>query len=327
MDIETTHGLITGLVDAAEAVRTNWASRRDQLDVVKVIDPDRSWWPTLQRAGFRIHPAWITWVAPVGDSESAFLTRLSRNERATIRSGQRSVAAGGIEFRVTTPVTAAAFDAFLALYDQQIATMLHGIPFARLERETILAVAGDYFTVEALVGRRLVGCCVCRIRRDISTVVIRFASCAPDGRQQQVVRAMYMKVFDTVRRLDYPTISLGSDPALYGHIAQPGLFAFKSRLRFTPVPARLLGSIDDPDEASLVLRLGALTEPSLLLNYQVDSLPSDGTAPLTLDVPLALDVLTATTDLDVSSYRAPFLVGLRVRQIPCIRSIATASVP
>ena len=319
MRIETTHGLITGLTDPDEAASTDWSRWRDQLDVVKVVDPDRWWWPALHRAGFRVHPAWLTWVSPVGASEEAFLARVSRKERTTIRAAQRAAAERGIEFKVTRPITDAVFDLFLALYEHQVASMEHGVPFARIERDDILAKASDYLSVEAWVGGRLVGCCVCRIQRELSTVVIRFATSASDGRRHNVVRPMYMKVFETARQLGYDSISLGSDPALYGHIAKPGLFTFKSGLRFTPVPARRLGFIDDPDEATLVLRLDALTDPTLLVGYAV----TPG-VPLDEHIPLQLSVFTST-GVDLTRYQAPFLAGVNTLHIPRINDLATAS--
>ena len=322
MRIETSHGLITCMTDPDEAVSTDWTSWRDQVDLVKVIDPDRSCWPALHRAGFRMHPAWITWLAPVGASEDDFLARLSRKERTAIRAAQRGVAERGVEFRVTAPVTAAAFDAFLSLYEDQIETMEQGIPFARLERDGILARAGDHFTVEAWAAEGLVACCVCRIDRDVSTVVIRFASFARDARRHNVVRPMCMAVFETIRRLGFGMVSLGSDPALYGHIGQPELFTFKSGLRFTPVPSRRLGWIDDPDEATLLLRLDGLTDPSLLVSYLFQPGAPLGEVPPTVDPPLQLDAFTSG-HLDLSRYRAPFLASLSMRRIPPDEALAT----
>jgi hypothetical protein len=278
----------------------------------------------LHRAGFRVHPAWITWLSPLGASEEDFLARLSKKERTTIRAARRGATERGIELTVTAPITPAVFDGFLALYEDQVAGMEHGIPFARLERDEILAHADDYFTVEAWAAGRLLGCCVCRIRRELSTVVIRFATSARDSRMQNVVRPMYMEVFDTARRLGYATISLGSDPALYGHIARPGLFTFKSGLRFRPVPTRRLGWIEDPDEATMVLRLDALTDPSLLVCYAHGPALQRGEEASSSDVPLQLSVYTAC-DIDLSPYRAPFLESLTVHPTPRISALAAAS--
>jgi hypothetical protein len=96
-------------------------------------------------------------------------------------------------------------------------------------------------------------------------------------------------------------------------MAKPGLFSFKSRLGFTPVPSRLFGSIEDPDEATMVLRLDALTEPSVLVCYQA---PDNGE--ITLGTRLRLEVLTNDPDVDVAPFRAPFLAGVNVRE-PALR--------
>ena len=40
------------------------------------------------------------------------------------------------------------------------------------------------------------------------------------------------------RDLGLQWISLGSDPSLYGDLAMPGLFTFKARLGFVPIPIR-----------------------------------------------------------------------------------------
>ncbi|MEV5509368.1 hypothetical protein [Streptomyces orinoci] len=44
--------------------------------------------------------------------------------------------------------------------------------------------------------------------------------------------ACYMQAFQTARELGCQEISLGTDPAFYGHVAKPGLFGFKSARRF-----------------------------------------------------------------------------------------------
>lgn len=306
MDVETTHGLTTALVTVDEALTF---SPHGGLDVVRVVDPPAAAWPALARAGFAVHPSWVTWIAPVGSSEDDYLARLTGKERRSVRAGQRFVASEGIALKVASPLDEASFDAFLALYDVQIGSMRHGVPYARMERSEILAAGSDYFAVLAYLSDALVGACVCRLRRDISTVVIRFASTAPSSRQQRLVRAMYMQVFQTAREMGFNDISLGSDPALYGHMAKPGLFAFKSALRFTPVPARFLGTMDDPDEATKVLRLDALTDPSLLLSYQLD-----GVEEIAQHTPLRADLVT-NGEADLGQYDAPFLTDVGVRRV------------
>lgn len=311
VDVEQDHGLTTARVGTHEALTGDWSGAAE-LDVVRVVDPAPEDWPRLRRAGFAVKPAWITWLAPVRGSEEEYLDRLSVNERRNVRLGLRFTADHGIELRTTDPLDAEAFDAFLVLYDRQIAGMRHGVPFARHQRADILDRREDYFLVRAFDGGELIGCCVCWKRPDVSTAQIRFVTTAEDGRRNRLVRAMYMRVFRTARELGFGTVSLGTDPALYGHIAKPGLFAAKSRLGFTPIPARMFASDDDPDEAVRVVRLSALTDPSLLISYH---LSADHVGPVDEKTPLRLDVLTAGREVDTSPYRAPFLTEVGVRHI------------
>ncbi|MFF4209113.1 GNAT family N-acetyltransferase [Streptomyces sp. NPDC001796] len=313
MVVETTYGLTTALVTADEALHTNWASRRREFDVVRVVDPEPHCRPQLRRAGFAVHPAWVTWIAPAGPSEEAFLDGLSGKERRSVRAGMRFVAEQGIRMKAVVPLDPDTYDTFLELYERQISTMRHGVPFARHDRDDVLAHADEYFAVQALADDTLVGCCVCRVREDVSTVVIRFAATAPDSRQHRVVRAMYMQAFQVARELGCRDISLGTDPALYGHIAKPGLFSFKTALRFTPIPARFFGTMDDPDEATRVLRLDALSEPSLLLRYHLPA--DDGSGPIAEGTPLGLDVLITEPAPDLVAYQAPFVRDVDVRLV------------
>jgi GNAT superfamily N-acetyltransferase len=313
--IDSSHGLRTAVVDAAEAAETEWESTGAGIDVVRVVDPDPVSWPALRRAGFAIMPACVTWISPVGASDEDFLGRLSSDEGRNIRQGQRFAADRGIRLDVRAPLDAEAFDAFLDLYVRQVGAMRHGVPFAQWQRDGILAEADDYLLVRALDGDgALVGGCVCLWRRDVSALQIRFASATPDARRGGLIRAMYQRVFQEARDLGCATVSLGTDPSIYGHIAKPGLFRFKSRLGFTPVAARIFGSDDDPDEANRVLRLDALSEPSLLLSYDLPE--GAGTDDITADTALRMDVLTRDGDVDTAFYRAGFLTEVDIRKIP-----------
>ncbi|QFZ21210.1 GNAT family N-acetyltransferase [Saccharothrix syringae] len=311
MEVAVALGLRAGLITVDEALAGDWRGTPG-LDLVKVVDPPPVSWAPLTAAGFRVQPAWITWTAPVGPSEAEFLTRLPRKERYHVRAGQKAAAEQGVRLKVVTPLDAPSFDEFLGLYEPQVAAMRHGVPYASMERDEILDQGEDYFAVQAYAPDGLVGSCVCRIRRDISTVVIRFATTAPGGRQQGLVRALYMRVFEAAREMGHREISLGSDPALYGHMTKPGLFAFKSGLRFTPVPSRLFGSMDDPDEATRVVSLERLTDPSLMISYQVDA----NTRVITADTPLRLDSVTADPTVERSAYDAPFAVDTGVILVP-----------
>jgi hypothetical protein len=314
MEIETVFGLDTAVVTVDEALRTDWVAHRDKIDVVRVVNPEPASWQALRRAGFAIMPPYVTWTAPMSESEAAFIAGLSVKERRNFELGLRFVAEHKIRLAVIAPIDIESFDAFLDLYNRQIDSMRHGVPFAHQQRADILAKPDDYFLVQALQGETLVGCCVCMKRSDAATVIIRFATSTPESRKGCIVRAMYLKAFEKARDLGCRDLSLGTDPALYGHIAKPGLFRFKSRLGFIPIPARIYGTYDDPDEAGRVLSLDTLSEPSLLLSYH---LPADGTIEAITDgTPLRLDVLTRSPDTEIDLYRAAFLGDVGIQNVP-----------
>ncbi|MEV5509367.1 hypothetical protein [Streptomyces orinoci] len=69
--------------------------------------------------------------------------------------------------------------------------------------------------------------------------------------------------------------------------------------------------MDDPDEATRVLRLTALTEPSLLVRYHLPE--NDRSGRITTATPLGLDILTTEPNFDPAPYGAPFLAEVGVR--------------
>jgi predicted N-acetyltransferase YhbS len=316
------NGLMVGMATIAEALGIDRETA--DLDVVRVVDPAPDSWRELRAAGFAVKPSWVTWLSPTLDSQESFLDRLSVNERRNVRLGLRFVEEQGIALRTVSPLAPAELDTFLDLYDRQISGMRHGVGYARQQREELLSQRDRYLLVEASLGDEVLGGCLCWLRPEVSTLQIRFVTTAPSSRQHRLVRAMYMRACALARELGYDQVSLGSDPTLYGHIAKPGLFSFKARLGFVPVPATLFGSDDDPDEADLVLRLGTLSDPSLLLSYHLTDDSDPATA--TTSSPLRLDVLANDADTDLNPYRAPFLadVGLQILGTPAVPSLAAS---
>lgn len=300
------HGLRIGEVCVDEAMEIDRTAV--DLDIVRVVDPAPDSWPALRAAGFAVKPAWITWLSPVMDSEESFLERLSANERRNVRLGLRFVEEEGITFREISPITPDALDDFLCVYRRQVAGMPYGVAFACQQRGELLAEKDSFLLLEARAGDEVIGGCLCWLRPDVSTLQIRFVTTVPSSRQNRLVRAMYMRGCELARGLGYERVSLGSDPTVFGHMARPGLFSFKARLGFVPVPARLFASDPEPDEADLVVRLGTLSEPSLILSYHHEH--DSDVAAVTLTTPFRLDVVTSDADTDISPYRSPFLADL-----------------
>ncbi|MEU5910869.1 GNAT family N-acetyltransferase [Micromonospora sp. NPDC047527] len=284
-----------------EALDRRWA---DDADVVVVTDPPREQWANLQAAGFRIKPRWVTWGRRTPADQEEFLAGLSKAERRNFRDVQRHVDAQGLTIEVHARLTPQLFAEFLAVYDAQIAAMPHGLPAAHSVVATEAGLA-DFFLVSARSGDELIAGVVCRVAATDEAMRVAFSAARPQVRDAMISRALYLAAFEEARRRDFAWISLGTDPTLYGHIAQAGLFTFKSRLGFVPVPLHHLDPDDDGcDEAELVLSTERLSEPAMSLCY---ARPPDRLATWAAPLPMRLDVLSPAHGLDLRPYRASFV--------------------
>ncbi|MEU8286169.1 ATP-grasp domain-containing protein [Micromonospora sp. NPDC048905] len=298
---EDYYGLRRCIVTAQEALDRRWA---DDADVVVVPDPPREHWASLQAAGFRIKPGWVTWGRPTPARAEDFLAGLSKAERRNFRDVRRYVDTQGLTIEVHARLTPELFAEFLAVYDAQIAAMPHGLPAAHGVDPTEAGLA-DFFLVAARAGNELIAGVVCRVAASDLAMRIAFSAARPQVRQAMISRALYLAAFEEARRRDFAWISLGTDPTLYGHIAQAGLFTFKSRLGFVPVPLHHLDPNDDGcDEAELVLNTERLSEPALSLCY---ARPPDRPGTWADPLPMRLDVLSPAHGLDLRPYRASFV--------------------
>lgn len=327
LDVVEVNGLRVAHVTADQAMGTDWAARAPDADLVRVPDPQPADWPALRKAGFAVKPNWVTWGAPLRADETEFVARLSANERRDIRYGHRFVAEHDVSFVVDTPLRPKLLEDFLAVYEQQIQGMRHGVPYARQRQDQILAQRESFFAVYAYQQDTLIGGCLCLMQPQTSVVRLGFSAARPTARQGMLVRALYMAVFAQARAMSYRWMSLGTDPSLYGHLAKPGLFTFKSRLGFVPVPLQAIDPDDDgADEADRILRLSALTDPALVLHYGDDPVGArtalaervatgGRTAGWADPVALALEVLSGRAEVDTRPYRAPFIDPIEVRTL------------
>lgn len=271
MKIIAAGGLRTVLVDSSEALTRDWQDRATDADLIKVRDPDPALWKDLDNSGFTVTPSWVNWVAPLHGSEGEFTGRVSSGERRNIRLGQRYIEENGISLTIQQGVSSAAVEEFLNLNDSQLQRMPRGINYARKQQRQILAERDELLGVFAHYEGQLIAGCLSWIRSEYSLLQLKFSASEPSGRQSRLVRGMYMHAFQAAREIGLTWTSLGNDPALFGHTTQPGLFTFKSRLGFVPIPSRALTRNGMVNEADLYLSLGSLTEPSILLGYRKDA--------------------------------------------------------
>ncbi|MFF5204523.1 GNAT family N-acetyltransferase [Streptosporangium sp. NPDC000396] len=302
MEIHDDFGLSVALVSAEEALAL--AGGREPppgVNVVRVPDPPADSWIDLARAGFVRKPSWVTWVSPVYGED--WLARMPKKVRYDIRHAQR--VAAGLRQVVEQPLTPAALDEFLALYGRVVAAMPHGVGFAPSLRDGILA-EGRHYAIYAYDEDGMAGGCLCLENPPEGTVRLRFSAVSPAWRERGLARALYAEAVDVARRKGHRRVTLGNDPNLYGHIPQPGLFAFKARLGFTPVPAEPFGVNRWGDEADLLLSLDGLNDLVLMLGYPGDVSGRDDPPGYRLEV-------RSRRPADLGGCDFPFILGTRHR--------------
>ncbi|UWE10247.1 GNAT family N-acetyltransferase [Actinacidiphila bryophytorum] len=304
MNISDDHGIRIATLSVEEALRQSEDDRPD-VDLLRVDDPAPEHWPALEDAGFILKPQWITWVARAEQDEDTYVERLSGRERKAIRKARRATEADRVQIGVHEPPTEEAVDGFLHLYRRQIAAMRHGVDYARAERDAFLDPANGYVVVTGHVDGDLVGAVVCRADRADDAMLVRFTATTPEARRRRLNRVLYLRAFSIARTKQLSFISLGSDPALYGALTEPGLHSFKTGMGFSPVPEHHIAEDDDKDEAILILRASALTDPALIVAYDTTrdrptSAPPRRAIAAALDdpVPLRLVVVTAAGEDD-----------------------------
>jgi GNAT superfamily N-acetyltransferase len=334
--IENFHGLRIAHLDADHVRSGQWRNVPADVEVIRVRAPDPRDHEDLVRFGFVVKPNRVSWLASALDSEELFLRGLPTVERQTIAKNRRALDGSGIKIHQPEQLTESSLDAFLRKYQRQVAAMHYGVDFATRERDTMLDNLEDYVIVNAYAGRELVGGCVSVVRRDRDVLHIRFSAVDPGARQDGLARPLYLRTMEAARKLGLGAVSLGNDTTLYGHIVKPGLFRFKARFGFVPVPAHLFSLAGPADEADLVRTLGPLANPSLLLGYtSPDRMTEEDRlrwhaqqAPDTRELisaaratrPLSLVVLAVgadvQADVEANRYRAGFLGDVEVRRLP-----------
>lgn|GEM_PF-288426 len=317
-DVSDYHGLRRMTLTVDEALTGSWRADIDGVDLVVVTDPPRERWADLRAAGFRLKPQWVTWGRPAGAREADFFAELSKSERRNLRDSRRHVEEQRLTVEVHATLGPELFAEFLSVYDAQIAAMPHGLPSAHAVPTTEAGLA-DFYFVSARSGTELVAGVVCKVVPREDAMRVAFSAARPRVRNAMITRALYLAAFQEARRRGIGWISLGTDPTLYGHIAQAGLFTFKSRLGFVPVPLHHLDPDDDGcDEAEMVLDTARLRDPVLSLAYAE---PPDRLASWADPLPMRLDVLSPANGLDLRPYRAPFVADIAFVGVPARETV------
>jgi hypothetical protein len=299
-----------GIVTDVGGLRIGLNEDTADVDLLRHREPSAAEIPGLLAAGYLIRPSEVTWVAPTCASADEFLSRLSGKDRQNIRTAQRSIAASRVRIAVDT-LHEQLLNDFLTLYAQALEDMTNAIPVAIKQRDALLSDADAYFAVTVREAGRLVAACLAVRDADRDLVRIRFSAAEAHLRGASVTRVLYLAAIGEARNRGVGQVSLGTDLNLYGHIVQPGLFSFKSRLGFSAYPAPAV--LDHGyDLAERVLSLSRLSEPTLTLGYATNA-DRQG---IDRSAPLHLHVFTGKAGPDLRPYRAPFVGGVTVHQMP-----------
>ncbi|MFG2294926.1 GNAT family N-acetyltransferase [Streptomyces sp. NPDC048603] len=302
MKVIDEHGLSVALIEPAELAAAPWLTAADHIDVVRMQNPPGELAPELAAGGFIRKPEMLTWLARLGPDEDGFLARLETKPRQDIRRSQRRAAAA-LREEVQDRVDAGTLDRFLSLYEERVAGMQYGVPYARRHRESVLHGPQKYFAVFAFEGEELVGGCLVLECPDEDAIRIRFSAVSESWRRHSLARTLYFSAMRTARLKGYAWATLGDEPNLYGHLTQAGLFSFKVNMGFEAVPSQAFADPTGCDEADLVLNLTALNDPCLILGY---SGPAGAEQPLT-------GHLITEGGIDDRKFAAPFLNAVELR--------------
>lgn len=252
------------------------------VDLVRVESPDVVTWAALRACGFLPKPDRLTWIADSAADDDAFLARMGRKARASVRNARRWVAASGGTVRAVA-LTDSVLAEFLALYDDQLRRMQHGFPVAHAHRDDLRARREQMTVVQVHIDGRLAGSCIAELRSATDPGRIRFSAVTEAGREHGLAGALYAETATVLRERGVARLTLGNDPNIYGHLVQPGLFDFKRHLGFVPVPSRTVDASDGTEIADRVMSLRRLRDPSFMIGLTEDIAVREGVpAALTL---------------------------------------------
>lgn len=264
VEIKEQDSLVIAVVSREEVDSRRWLHSNRAIDVVRLHESE-----TLDKAerselGFLNRPRYINWWSSLRDCEDDFVAGLTATERRNIRLGLKAIQEESLRVEVRVGLTEEVLDNFLVVYDEQISGMVHGKNYARRFRDEILSSGKEYVSACAYSGSYMVVGSIWWMRPQESMLQMRFSASRPDARSSRVMRTVYMEAFRFARESGYSYGSLGNDPSLFGHLVQPGLFNFKSRLGFTPIPAGALSSQFAGVFIEKIVSMRSLSDPSLL---------------------------------------------------------------
>ncbi|MEU9094485.1 GNAT family N-acetyltransferase [Streptomyces sp. NPDC048428] len=308
MEVIDRYGLALALIEAGELTDEPWLDADHPVDVVRVPNPPAASWDELAARGFVHKPSVLTWVSELGADEDAHVAGLHRTARKSIRQARRDAASAGLRIVLEDPVTPDSLDGFFALYEDRVAEMRFGVPFALDYRDAVLHGPRKFFGVFGFEGDEPAGGVLVLECPEVDLLVLRFSAVSARWRRSSLARTLYLAAMQAGRDRGYTRGSMGNEPNLLGHLTQPGLLLFKTGMGFRAVPSQECADPQGGDEADLVLRLDALSDPTMILGYAPQDVRdmNPGGARLT-------GHLISKAPVNPTLYHAPFLTSVTVR--------------
>lgn len=254
--------------DVDEALEERRRAAAEDVDVVRVSAPPRGRWRELREAGFVCKPKFVRWYAATAADDDGYRALMSRKDRANLRAAERAASRAGLTVQAVRPVDAALMDEFLALYRLRVSERRRGLDIAGRERDRIVGCESFLAVVVREPDGTLAGMTIGRESPGDGAVRLTVSAVTERWRRASLSRVMYAHAASVARELGWPRLSAGTDPNLYGLIAEPGLYSFKVRLGFTPTAPEQYLPEETRHEADLVLRLDRLSDPTLLVGYR-----------------------------------------------------------
>ncbi|HEX8767561.1 MAG TPA: hypothetical protein VF714_04280 [Jatrophihabitans sp.] len=262
--------LVTSVIDAATLPAVNLHDIDRSVDLVSIDGARVGDLPACHRLGFDLAPAWISWISRPRQSEADYLADLPAKVRYDIRRVTRWADSMDIQLSVIDEVGTGLLAEFMRLYEDNVSSMRNGHSYARDWQDRILGDPGFLMICARTPDGQLAAACLCQRRSAQSMLQLRFSARRAEFLRTDLMRLLCVRAIDEARRAGLDLVSMGSDPALYGHLTNPGLLSFKVRLGFRPVPMRTIDPGEDPDELVRVHTLRRMTDPAMLVAYALE---------------------------------------------------------
>lgn len=221
--------------------RMNTSEKMGSYDILRIYNPNLEQRRQLACNGFIYKPSWLLWICPSYQSDEEYLAILSKKQRQRTRkavniveSRFKVVVEDGLEIKT--------IDKWYELYRNRVREMKRGLLIAEADRHVFITQPEKFVGLFIYDGSQMIGGTLCLRRNDMNMLRVVYSATDPNYMGSvELSRYLYFLLLRTARELGYSISSLGVDPNLYGHVVSVGLYSFKWRIGFRPIPAQIYG--------------------------------------------------------------------------------------